>query len=465
MSKTELEIIGNNALVDIGGHKHVPAKIDTGADSSAIWASQIEVDKKGVLSFVLFDKKSPFYTGKRIERKQFNKVDVRSSNGHLQNRFQILLPVTINGRKIRATFTLADRSRNIFPVLIGRRALRNKFLVDVSQGTIPRIDKNTDKDTSSDSKARTTNFLQSAKTAFAAKTALAPKTNAEITPIQSAVTGSKMTPQLQSKPRKQPSSSAPKQSQASSSAQSKAKSTPTTASVQKSRNYEIFIKQALSRNNYAAVITDKTRRLYFGKYDHSFALANTLWSIYRLKTLRDADLSAEFTKVYPLLKLRRFVDRLLTDPKAIVNLSNYAVNLICLSEILFPHKSDRTYKLARLALNSKPDRNPVDYITLCLQIIVADSHYFSRSVSDRHKLILRQLLRRASTYIESFYENAPRSVLYKFIACARLVGQEKKYATLIRRIMTNATQTGKHSQSSTAAQPARAQRPAARGQK
>jgi hypothetical protein len=143
----QIKTIGRNTLIGIDGHSlDVPAKVDTGADRSAIWASEVHVDTSGVLSFVLFSPDSPLYTGQKIIKKQFKVAVVRSSNGHAQIRYRVQLPVTIMGRNIRATFSLADRSRNQFPVLLGRKTLHKKFVVDVSRHSvttngIPRIRK------------------------------------------------------------------------------------------------------------------------------------------------------------------------------------------------------------------------------------------------------------------------------------------------------------------------------------
>ena len=62
-NKPAMKTIGSTEYIDVDDFKHIPAKIDTGADSSSIWASHIEVSQDGVLHFQLFDKKSPFYTG------------------------------------------------------------------------------------------------------------------------------------------------------------------------------------------------------------------------------------------------------------------------------------------------------------------------------------------------------------------------------------------------------------------
>ena len=128
--------IGSNILIDVADFKDVPAKVDTGADSSAIWASDINVTKNHVLEFKLFGPKSEFYTGESIRTKDFNVAVVRSAHGDEQIRYRTKLSAKINGRKIKILFNLADRSRNQFPILIGRRTIKNKYIVDVSEKAI-----------------------------------------------------------------------------------------------------------------------------------------------------------------------------------------------------------------------------------------------------------------------------------------------------------------------------------------
>lgn len=138
MTKKELTIIGNNALVEVAGIKNIPAKVDTGADSSSIWASNININKQNQLEFVLFAPGYELYTGDPIIAEEFSARHVRNSTGDPSIRYCATLTVKIKKRKIRATFTLADRSRNRFPILIGRKTLQNKFLVDVSKVAVPR---------------------------------------------------------------------------------------------------------------------------------------------------------------------------------------------------------------------------------------------------------------------------------------------------------------------------------------
>lgn len=142
MGKNNLTIIGSTALVSVGKRENIPAKIDTGADSSSIWASHIRVDKDGILKFRLFDETSPFYNGKVIKRRFYKVAVVRSATGQEQIRYRAYLPLKIGDRKVRALFNLSERSNNNFPVLIGRRTISGKFLVDVLKTDVKRPPKN-----------------------------------------------------------------------------------------------------------------------------------------------------------------------------------------------------------------------------------------------------------------------------------------------------------------------------------
>lgn len=130
----ELDVIGSKELINFPklGIFDVPAKVDTGADRSSVWASNIK-EEKGLLSFALFDKGSKFYTGEKITTDEYTATEVRNSFGDKEIRYQVKLTVKIGGRKLIVNFNLANRSRNLFPVLIGKATLRGKFIVNVKE--------------------------------------------------------------------------------------------------------------------------------------------------------------------------------------------------------------------------------------------------------------------------------------------------------------------------------------------
>lgn len=141
-NNNQLDIIGSTEYIDVANFEGIPAKVDTGADSSSIWASHIRITKDGVLHFRLFDEGSPFYTGKAFRRTDYQVAIVRNASGYEQIRYRTHLYIRIKGRRVKVLFYLSNRSKNNFPVLIGRRTIAGKFLVDVTKKHTPIPAKN-----------------------------------------------------------------------------------------------------------------------------------------------------------------------------------------------------------------------------------------------------------------------------------------------------------------------------------
>jgi hypothetical protein len=137
MTAKDLPLIGRAEYINLPDFDlaKVPAKVDTGADNSSIGVSGIAEDEHGV-SFCFFNEGSPLYTGTRVHipHSEYEVVVIASSFGHREFRYKVKLLIEVRGKMVRASFTLADRSNKVYPVLIGRKLLHNKFLVDVSQG-------------------------------------------------------------------------------------------------------------------------------------------------------------------------------------------------------------------------------------------------------------------------------------------------------------------------------------------
>lgn len=109
----------------------VKAKVDTGAYRSSLHCRQvqeIEVDGKKVL-------KVKFQIGrKRPIRifKKYSKTRVKSSNGTSEERFVVQSRTRLGSKNYKISFTLTDRSEMKYPILIGRKFISGKFLVDAS---------------------------------------------------------------------------------------------------------------------------------------------------------------------------------------------------------------------------------------------------------------------------------------------------------------------------------------------
>jgi hypothetical protein len=120
------------------GAKSVHARVDTGAQTSAIWASKV-AEQDGRLGVVFYGASHPLYDGVMHYFDDFSLGVVASSNGQAETRYKVRLSIKIGGRRIRARFTLADRSTQVYPVLIGRNILRGKFVVDVKEGRVLKL--------------------------------------------------------------------------------------------------------------------------------------------------------------------------------------------------------------------------------------------------------------------------------------------------------------------------------------
>jgi len=107
----------------------VAIKIDTGAYTSSIHCKDIMEDN-GILKCRFLDHEHPNYNNKLFIFKDFNTVTVRSSNGVAQKRYEIKSSLKLFGKVYKISLSLSDRKEMRFPVLIGRKFLNNKFVVD-----------------------------------------------------------------------------------------------------------------------------------------------------------------------------------------------------------------------------------------------------------------------------------------------------------------------------------------------
>ena len=125
-----LKIIGRREYVNFPllNIELAEAKIDTGAYTCAIDCNHIElkkVDNKNILSFRLFNNET--YNSEEFTRKK-----IKNSFGEMEERYIIKTLISIGGKKIKTTISLSDRGNMRYPVLIGRRLLKGKFIIDVN---------------------------------------------------------------------------------------------------------------------------------------------------------------------------------------------------------------------------------------------------------------------------------------------------------------------------------------------
>jgi hypothetical protein len=134
-AKREAAVIGWRewaSLPDLGIDK-IKAKIDTGARTSAIHAFEIRPFQRDGQQFVHFSL-HPVQRRRRpvvdCEAQVIDERIVTSSNGERQHRYVIETTIKLGNESWLIEMTLTNRDEMGFRMLLGRRALRRRFVVD-----------------------------------------------------------------------------------------------------------------------------------------------------------------------------------------------------------------------------------------------------------------------------------------------------------------------------------------------
>lgn len=112
----------------------IKAKIDTGARTSALHAFGIErytgADGAARVWFEVHPWQASAADARTVDLPVADLRAVRSSNGEVQERVVVMMPLRLAGRTVDAEVTLTHRDEMGFRMLVGRTALAQGFLVD-----------------------------------------------------------------------------------------------------------------------------------------------------------------------------------------------------------------------------------------------------------------------------------------------------------------------------------------------
>lgn len=141
-------IVGWRETIDLPPFKlsKLAAKVDTGAYTGALHCHMIEeVTRKDEqkLRFSVLDPSHAKYKNKKHLTKKFSSKHVTSSTGTREERYVIETKIRIYDQLFDAELTLTDRSEMKFPLILGRKFFKNKFLIDVSRKNLGQNRKET----------------------------------------------------------------------------------------------------------------------------------------------------------------------------------------------------------------------------------------------------------------------------------------------------------------------------------
>lgn len=114
----------------------VKIKLDSGALTSSMDAKNIQLFKRKGKNWVSFrlhleDKETGNEVYRDLEMPVKRIVRVRGAGGE-DRRPVVVLPICIGGRIYKEEFTLRNRDNMLYPVLLGRRTLKDLGLLDVT---------------------------------------------------------------------------------------------------------------------------------------------------------------------------------------------------------------------------------------------------------------------------------------------------------------------------------------------
>jgi hypothetical protein len=115
------------------GIDSVKAKVDTGARSSSLHAWDVEIlgGRDGpMVRFVLHPAQRDMSLTVTAEAPLVDVREVRSSNGDVERRPVIRTRIVVGRRRFTVDLSLTRRDEMGFRMLLGRQALRRRFVVD-----------------------------------------------------------------------------------------------------------------------------------------------------------------------------------------------------------------------------------------------------------------------------------------------------------------------------------------------
>lgn len=118
------------------GQAEIKAKIDTGARTSALHAyfvEPFELDGRPWVRFGLHPRQKDTEVQIECEAPVIDQRRVTDSGGHAEMRYVIATTMVLGDQAFEAEVTLTDRENMLFRMLLGRGALKPRFLVDSDQ--------------------------------------------------------------------------------------------------------------------------------------------------------------------------------------------------------------------------------------------------------------------------------------------------------------------------------------------
>lgn len=118
-------------------------KVDTGARTSALHAVKIkpfEKDGKPWVRFVVHPEQRSSRTSVPCELPVLDERGIKNSGGKIEHRYTVLTDVVLGEHRWSIELTLTNRENMGIRMLLGREAMRNRFVVDPARSFLQSPD-------------------------------------------------------------------------------------------------------------------------------------------------------------------------------------------------------------------------------------------------------------------------------------------------------------------------------------
>lgn len=125
-------VFGVNEIIEIDGIGKLKAKVDSGNEAYNVLHG-VDVSEEGEnVTFTTVDKK-------RVTRPKVGSITIHIGSGVKEDRPTVNFDIKIDGREYKdVTFSIADRTENEDPILVGEPFLKKlNAVIDVNKGSKP----------------------------------------------------------------------------------------------------------------------------------------------------------------------------------------------------------------------------------------------------------------------------------------------------------------------------------------
>ena len=185
----------------------------------------------------------------------------------------------------------------------------------------------------------------------------------------------------------------------------------------------------LSNDDYSRVNFYEVRKPFFEKYQGLYALEATLCRVLHLLSEYNVDLRNDFLNLYGgKEKLYALCDALRADNEAFFTLTTFPVNVLALTEELFPRGIDIYSEMLEKALANEQG---IMSIYLFTHIMLCESLFYRKKDLAHRELYLRAL-EYCDGVIAKNYADISLDMKFEFLVCANMVDYEAKTTDQIR---------------------------------